>query len=100
MAIAFPPQPSEQSHGLWLRCKMFYPTRVVILLEEGYGFTLSSDALTLTLIINCPLYEQHGFQICYFPIAHLNTVLSMASRVGVDLVVCDPPEDPTCHLFN
>jgi len=100
ITFAFPPEPSDDRLLLWRRCKELYKDRIVILIENGYGFTLSTDAQILASITGYDLEWHLENEIICFAYSDLHRVLTAAGEAEVDVVVCDPPEEPACHLFN
>jgi hypothetical protein len=79
---------------------MMYPGRIVILVEDGYGFTLSTDAIALSRATRALFEVGAGIEICYFRMIDINAIFEAVGASGIDLVICDPPEDSACHLFN
>jgi len=77
-----------------------YPTRTVILVEAGYCFTLSTDAISLHLATELTIELHDEIEICYFHYDAIEAVLAAVASAGIEIVICDPPETSACHLFN
>ncbi|WP_325591498.1 hypothetical protein [Puia sp.] len=72
----------------------------MILVELPFGFTLYDDATALRVIPDCRIEPTADMNGCYFLYTDMGAILEGARRSNIDIVICDPPEDGACHLFN
>jgi len=98
--IAYPPQASASLLETWQRCKLKYAQRIVLLYENGYYYTYGEDAEALVALTRTYAEQTDGPAFSHFAEHLLETVLEALGKADQYWVICDPPEDPTLHIFN
>jgi hypothetical protein len=85
--------------GCWRYLKARYPGHLVLLIDSGHYVTADRDAFALHQATGLSVREGSCCS-CSFPVSEAAAVLSQLSGMGMPVVICDPPDDPSQFLFT
>jgi hypothetical protein len=98
--VLFPPTISQDHFELWQRLKGWYGTHLVFIVLDGYYVTMGDDAVLAAQLTDRMPDRGDGFEAIIIPQEDFTGLVAALTLAGRMVAICDPPEDPTRHLFT
>ena len=99
LRLGFPPDLSAKLIDCWRQLKARYPDPLLLVADSGYYLCLDQDAETIHRLTGQQL-EPASIPYMVIVIDNASTWFEPIVTIGLSLLICDPPHDPSRFVFT